>query len=127
MRRSTASAVDLISDDFEPDVVPLQSLIGGDPGWGQYTGVKALMLAVLEEGIGIYLGSKARLQAEAADWIASSSRQSPFTFCVVCETLGLAPSAVRIALRRMRERNIAARDTFGRSRPNVRRPGRGLK
>lgn len=127
MRFSEASAVAFIRDDFEPDFAPLQSLIGNQPGWGQYTGVKALMLAVLEDGIGIYLGSKARLQGEAADWIASGSRQSPFTFCVVCETLGLAPSAVRTALQRMREHNVAARDAIGRSRPNVRHPGQGLK
>jgi DNA-binding transcriptional ArsR family regulator len=127
MRHSASSAVTCIPDGFEPDFAPLQSLIGNEPGWGQYTGIKGLMLAVLEEGIGIYLGPRARQQSEAAAWIASGSRQSPFTFCVVCETLGLSPSAVRIALRRMREQNIAARDVIGRSRPNVRHTGRGLK
>ena len=127
MRRSAASAVACRSEDFEADFAPLQSLIGTERGWAQHTGVRALMLAVLEEGIGTYLGSKVHLQGEAADWIASGSRQSPFAFCVVCDTLGLAPSAVRTALQRMRGENIAARDAIGRSRPNVRRPGRGLK
>ena len=127
MRRFEAGAVAFTSDDLDADFAPLQSLIDNQPGWAQHTGVRALTLAVLEEGIGIYLGSRAHLQREAADWIASDSRRSPFAFCVVCETLGLAPSAVRSALRRMREHNVPARDAIGRSRPNVRRPGRGLK
>ena len=111
---------------LEPELLPLGSLIGGDPRWGQYTGVKALMLAVLEEGIRNYLGSNVRLRGEAAYWIASPSRQSPFAFCTVCETLGLEPSAARLALERLREKNVPARDALGRSRPNVRRPERRL-
>ncbi len=128
MTRSIAGAVAFTSDDLvEPDFAPLQSLIGTERGWAQHTGVRALMLAVLEEAISTYLGSKAQPQREAADWIASERRRLPFAFCVVCETLGLSPSAVRAALRRIREQHLSAREALGRSRPNVRRPGLGLK
>ena len=47
----------------------------------------------------------AGLRAEAESWIASTRARSPFSFPVVCETLGLEADAVRNALRRMRERN----------------------
>ena len=133
MRISAAHAVAFISDTTDPngcgvkaDERPLPSLIRSEPRWGRYTGMKALMLAVLEEGIRNYLGSNVRFQGEAAYWIASGSRRSPFAFCTVCETLGLEPTAVRIALKRLREQNVSAREAVGRSRPNVRRPAQRL-
>jgi hypothetical protein len=116
--------VDLASADFAPGIHSLASLGGGEPRATQYTGIKALMLAVLEEGIRNYLGRDERVRCEAEYWIASADRRSPFAFGVVCETLGLEPGAVRVALERMRQKNVSSREAVGRSRPNVRRPGR---
>ncbi len=82
------------------------------------------MLAVLEDGIVSYLARGAVERAEAETWINGRSRRSPFSFPVVCETLGLEPSAVRIALQRMRTQCASKRRPIGRSRPNVRRAHR---
>lgn len=113
-----------ISMEVDVDLLRLASLGGGESRSSQYTGTKALMLAVLEDGIRSYLSPVARIRAEAEYWISSTRARSPFSFPVVCETLGLEADAVRGALRRMRERNVAPRRAISRSRPNVRRTGR---
>jgi DNA-binding MarR family transcriptional regulator len=83
------------------------------------------MLAILEDGVRSYLSSVPRVRAEAELWISTRRQRSPFSFHVVCETLGLEPSAVKAALRRLRAQGPAARATLiRRSRPNVRRNGR---
>ena len=115
--------LDYESCGFEPLRV-FDSLSGGEPRAPQYTGIKALMRAVLEDGIRSYLGRNARLRTEAAYWISSNSRRSPFAFGIVCETLGLEPGAVRVALERLRNANVPARTALGRTRPNVRHNGR---
>lgn len=71
------------------------------------SGVKGLLHAVLEESIRCFLGSDARLRFEAEQWIESGDRRWAFSFVTVCEALGLEPSAVRLALRRMQERNTS--------------------
>ena len=51
--------------------------------------------------------------------------RSPFSFTVVCETLGLEPDAVRTALRRLRaNQQVLNQPPVKRSRPNVHRYGR---
>jgi hypothetical protein len=99
---------------------------GGEPAGGPCTGIKALMLAVLDNGIASYLSSAPRIRAEAEYWISASGRRSPFSFTVVCETLRLEPDAVRAALRRLRGREHGPIRSIGRRRQNVRRAGRLL-
>ena len=113
-----------ISMEVDVDLLRLASLGGGESRSSQYTGTKALMLAVLEDGIRSYLSPVARIRSEAEYWINTTRTRSPFSFPVVCETLGLEADAVRRALVRMRERNITPRRAISRSRPNVRRTGR---
>src|SRR5262249_44137055 len=80
------------------------------------------MLAILEDAIRAYLGPVPRSQEEAALWIADSRSRWVFSFPVVCETLGLEPSAVRTAVRRMHDRYAMAPPLrLDRSRPNSRR------
>lgn len=102
------------------DVRSLCLLAGGEPRWGDFTGTKALMLAVLEDGIRTYLGGVERPAAEAENWVHSSRRRSPFSFIVVCETLNLDPDAVRRVLKRLRTQLVLPRKAFRRARPNVR-------
>jgi hypothetical protein len=102
------------------------SLGGGQSSAGPYTGVKALMLAVLDNGIASYLSSTPRLRAEAEHWISAPGRGSPFAFPVVWETLRLEPDAVRAALRRLRDGVGGPIRSIGRRRQNVRRAGRLL-
>jgi hypothetical protein len=110
--------------DLDLELLRLASLGGGESRSAQYTGTKALMLAILEDGIRSYLSPMGRIRSEAEYWVRSARQTSPFSFTVVCETLGLEPDAVRVALERLRARNVSPRRALGRSRPNVRRAGR---
>ena len=97
---------------------------------GPFTGLKALMLAVLENGIAAYLGLPGRRREEAEAWIMTRHHRSPFAFAVVCETLGLEPSAVRTTLQEWRTKKRVLRDL--RNRGNVRhterlRPPKGQR
>ena len=78
------------------------------------------MLAVLEDAIRSYLSTEVRARSEAEGWVTSRQRRSVFSFIVVCETLGLEPKAVRVALRRLRAQQVSP-DHIPRSRPNARR------
>ena len=116
------AGTDMHDDDL--DYTRLSPVTGGEPRTGQLTGTKALMLAVLEDGIRSYLGGSRILAQDAEYWIFSHRRQSPFSFMVVCEILGLDAEAVRKTLKQMREQNVPARKAFPRARHNVRIPGR---
>jgi hypothetical protein len=114
-----------------PELVDFQLNVRGPTPIGDrdirrdpFTGIKALMLAVLDNGIEGYLSPVAGLRAEAECWIAAPSQRSPFSFFVVCETLGLEPGAVRSALRRWRTTDVSVTEPSGRRRPNVSRAGR---
>ncbi len=98
---------------------------GGEPRSAPCIGIKALMLAMLEDAMRAYLGPEDRERDEAALWMASGRSHWVFSFGVVCETLGLEPSAVRAAVVRMRHngRGGASRT---RSRPNSRRQRTGV-
>jgi hypothetical protein len=113
-------------NDVGLDFFSVGSVGGGQSSTGPYTGVKALMLAVLDNGIASYLSSIPRLRAEAEHWITAPGRGSPFAFPVVCETLRLEPDAVRAALRRLRDGASGPIRSIGRRRQNVRRAGRLL-
>ena len=107
------------SDEDDMDIAGLQSVSGGESRSGQLTGTKALMLAVLEDGIRCYLSNKKRLQREAETWMYCS-RRLVFSFTVLCETFGLDPNATRAALRRMRKEASGLGSLRHRGRQNVR-------
>jgi len=109
--------------EFELTRLNRDPLGGGEPRAGEYTGIKALMLAMLEESVQSYLSPIERVRTAAEHWIMSRRQASPFSFHVVCDTLGLEPNAVRIAVRRLRT-NSTKRRPLARSRPNVRRTPR---
>jgi len=123
-RRTLARAIGLDADDEEFNLLVLQPVTGGESRSGQLTGTKALMLAVLEDGIRAYLSGGKLLADEAEFWIYSQRRQSPFSFAIVCEMLGLDVDAVRKTLKRMKDANTPARKALPRARHNVRVPGR---
>jgi hypothetical protein len=123
-KRSFAGNVAFDTQDDDLNVMHLQTVTGGESRTGQLTGTKALMLAVLEDGIRSFLSGSRLLASEAEFWIYSRRRQSPFSFTVVCEMLGLDPDAVRKTLKRMKSQNIPPRKAMPRTRHNVRIPGR---
>ena len=103
----------------------LQGVLGGgEPRSATLSGIKGLLLAVLEDGIRGYLSPVKEVRAEAEYWVGSGRVRSPFCFVVICETLGLEPSAVRDALERMRTQRVNPARALGRTRPNVRRTHR---
>lgn len=115
---------DVEAVEMDTELGEVHLLAGGEPRQGEFSGTKALMLAVLEDGIRSYLGN-ARIAADEADlWVRSERRRSPFSFVVVCETLNLNPDAVRRVLREMRAGHISRRKAFPRARPNVRMTSR---
>jgi organic radical activating enzyme len=123
-RRPLARGVGFEAEDEDIDLMHLRSVTGGEPRSGQLTGTKALMLAVLEDGIRSYLSGSKVIAQDAEYWICSHRRQSPFSFVVVCEMLGLDPDAVRKTLKRMKSEHVSARKALPRARHNVRIPGR---
>jgi PAS domain-containing protein len=97
--------------DLDPDAAVLGadeetelllSLGGGESRGSDYTGTKALMLAILEDGVRAYLGSTPRLRAEAELWVCDPQSRWIFSFGIICETLGLEPDSVRAVLDRWR-------------------------
>lgn len=108
---------------LDQDLLGLTSLGGGESCRGPYTGIKALMLAVLDNGIQCYLSRMPRVRTEAELWVNALQHRSPFSFPVVCETLGLEPDAVRAELKRWRAAETPAR-AVARRRPNVSRTNR---
>lgn len=120
------------TDDFDPVVqetsllheVRLQGVGGGQPADSNFTGIKGLMLAVLEDGIRCFLGADPARRDEAEAWMTMRVQNWPFSFVTVCRTLGLEPSAVRRALRVMRGQAPTGRVRGRRCRPNVRHKGR---
>ncbi len=112
--------------ELELGAIRFAPVAGGEPRNGEYTGTKALMLAVLENGFRSYFSPKVRIRAEAERWVTNAQGRAPFSFVVVCETLGLEPDAVRLALRRLRatQAPTQTQPAIKRSRPNVHRYGR---
>jgi hypothetical protein len=103
---------------LEPDVLS-EPLSGGEYRAAPYSGTKALMFAVLEDGIRSYLSCKDRLHEEAERWIHGRQHRSVFSFVVICETLGLEPTALAQELRRLHATRTTS-TVIGRYRPTVR-------
>jgi hypothetical protein len=97
---------------------------GGEPRRQRHTGIKALMLAVLEDALRCYWSPVDRIRSEAEYWATNTRRDSPFCFPTVCEILGLDAEAVRAAMAQRRAVYASPRQALRRSRPNVRRASR---
>ena len=123
--REVAQSLGLLPGrDDDVEVLAAGPIAGGEPRTSQLTGTKALMLAVLEDAIRCYVDGRKHIADEAEDWIRSNQRHSPFSFVIVCETLGLDPSATRVKLCEIKARQISSREAIPRARKNVRVPGR---
>jgi hypothetical protein len=118
-REQTAWAV-MVPSDVE--LAGLVGVGGGERHGAPFLGVKALMLAILDDAIRAYLGPVEQSREEAARWMADTRARWVFSFPVVCETLGLEPAAVRRAVRRMHGCAATAPGfASSRNRPNARR------
>ena len=90
------------------------------PPWSS---VRALMLAVLEEAIHSLRSPDSLARAEAELWMTSRERRYVFSFAVICEALGLEPSAVRRSVIGLLDKKATRGRLLKRSRPNVRHSG----
>lgn len=103
------------------EVAALLGLGGGERRGAALSGVRALMLAMLEDAVRAFVGHDTHDHAQASAWIECGRHRWVFSFHTVCETLGLEPSAVRLALRRMRQASPGGRRfAIRKSRPNAR-------
>ena len=90
------------SGSLGPDVILPEQYYDGGSGMEEVSGERALMLAVLEDGIRCFqehLQSprvRPRLLARQAEkWIRSSDWDWPFSFNNICESLSLDPDSLR--------------------------------
>jgi hypothetical protein len=90
------------------------------PPW---SGIRALMLAVLEEAFNSLRSRHSRIRADAEFWMTSPDRRYAFSFIVICEALGLEPSAVRRSVIGLLDKKPTGRRSWPRIRPNVRHRG----
>jgi hypothetical protein len=106
---------------IDGEVAALLGIGGGEARPLPLIGIRALMLAMLEDAVRAYLGGTPRECDDAEAWIDSARSRWVFSFATVCETLGLEPPAVREALRHLRNRPLIERRVrLGKSRPNAR-------
>ena len=81
------------------------------------------MLAVLEEAIHSLRSPKSLVRAAAELWMTSPERRYVFSFAVICEALGMEPSAVRRSVIGLLDKKVTHGRLLKRSRPNVRHSG----
>jgi hypothetical protein len=113
-----------LADLFAPDVVLPEQFFEGARRDSYVSGEKALMLAVLEDGIRCFQEhlrnprSNPRLLSQQAEgWIRAIDYEWPFSFNNVCETLGIDPSALRSALLGWKAKRLATCDERGEPTP----------
>ena len=93
---------EILAELFAPEIVLPEQLQQGHRRDSYLSGEKALMLAVLEDGIRCFQEhlrnprSNPRLLSQQAEaWIRAVDYEWPFSFNNVCETLGIDPDALR--------------------------------
>jgi hypothetical protein len=121
---ANATELDGIAELFEPACVLPEQLVEGYRNDSQLCGEKALMLAVLEDGLRCFQEhfrnpryNPRALSREAEEWIQAEDWDWPFSFNNVCDTLGLDPAAMRGALLRWKAERVAALAADGNGRP----------
>jgi hypothetical protein len=105
-----------LAELFAPDIVLPEQFFEGARRDSYVSGEKALMLAVLEDGIRCFQehlrnprSNPRLLSQQAEDWIRAVDYEWPFSFNNVCETLGIDPSALRGALLAWKAKRLAER------------------
>ena len=103
-----------LADLFTPDIVLPEQFIQGARRDSFISGEKALMLAVLEDGIRCFQehlrnprSNPRMLSQEAEAWIKAVDYDWPFSFHNVCETLGIDADALRGALLTWKAQRLA--------------------
>src|SRR4029450_6519886 len=113
---------------FAPALVLPEEFFGGARRDSCISGEKALMLAVLEDGIRCFQehlrnarSNPRLLSQQAEEGSRAFDYESPFSFNNVCETLGIDPSALRRALLSWKAARVAERDASGGPTPTAKK------
>lgn len=119
-----ARDLETLADLFEPDLVLPEQIIEGYRNDSYLSGEKALMLAVLEDGIRCFQEhlrnpryNPRLLSQEAEEWIRAEDWDWPFSFNNVCENLGVNPEALRTSLLRWKAQRLAVLEPNGTAAP----------
>jgi hypothetical protein len=109
---------EILAELFAPEVVLPEQLTQGYRRDSYVSGEKALMLAVLEDGIRCFQehltnprSNPRLLSKQAEEWIRAVDYEWPFSFNNVCETLGIDPEALREKLVTWKAQRIASMET----------------
>ena len=109
---------------FSPDIVLPEQFMQGYRRDSFVSGEKALMLAVLEDGIRCFQehlrnprSNPRLLSQEAENWIRAVDYDWPFSFNNVCETLGIDPSALRGSLLAWKAKRLGEVEDIGKPTP----------
>jgi hypothetical protein len=101
---------------FVPDVLTPEQFY--DSRNSSIRPVKKLMMAILEDALRCFqnnadakTGARKRLFNEAEQWLCGEGGEGPFSFEVVCETLGIEPQFLRKGLREWRSQQLAGVST----------------
>lgn len=94
-----------LQDIFGPDLVLPAQFFPERPGASALSGERALMWAVLVDGIEVFRRTAhSRLErdreefVETAEWLVATDWESVFSFVNLCETFGFDPMPLRRAL-----------------------------
>ena len=115
---------EILAELFAPDIVLPEQFFEGARRDSQASGEKALMLAVLEDGIRCFQehltnprSNPRLLSKQAEEWIRAVDYEWPFSFNNVCETLGIDPEALREKLVGWKAARLAASAADGTPTP----------
>ena len=103
-----------IGNLFVPDVLTPEQFYDSRKDDSNIRPVKKLMMAILEDALRCFqnncdakVGSRKRLFQEAEQWLCGEGGDGPFSFEMVCETLGIEPSFLRNGLKEWRRQQLA--------------------
>ena len=119
---------DTLADLFTPDIILPEQFFDGARRDSYISGEKALMLAVLEDGIRCFQehlrnprSNPRLLSRQAEEWIRAVDYDWPFSFNNVCETLGIDPSALRTTLLSWKVQRVAEAGSTGVPTPHAKK------
>ena len=98
---------------FVPDVITPEQFYDSRRDDSTVRPVKKLMMAILEDALRCFQnnidaksGSRKRLFQEAEVWLCGEGGEGPFSFEMVCETLGIEPEYLRSGLKEWRRQQL---------------------
>jgi len=111
---------EILSELFSPEIVLPDQMQSGYRRDSHISGEKALMLAVLEDGIRCFQehltnprSNPRLLSRQAEEWIGAADWDWPFSFNNVCDTLGIDPDALRQKLFDWKGQRLAEKTEAG--------------